>query len=208
MSTNANGSVWGDPRAPNLQLKLRRERLSAEQIAVEMCKAGHFVSRNAVIGKLRRMGEPLLGEPVRLDQRTARAGRGGMPSPNVRHDRPAPAVRPQKQAQSRPPVTAVVDAPSPPPPVEVAGPIGGIAILDAMGTDACRWPLPIPSLAGEGLALRVCGAPRQEGCSYCRKHLRDAYQPGTAATPRAPAEGRRSGENRAALASVVMGRAA
>lgn len=187
------------------------EGASYEEIARRICDAGRAgTTKNAAISRARLLGLPQRRRPG------SRIGGCGLERPKRVKPPRAPKLAPPSEreivarpgrgmAPARPAPVEVAAAPAP---VEVAGPVDGIAVLDAMNTDACRWPLPIPSLAGEGLTMRVCGAPRQEGCSYCRKHLRDAYQPGTAATPRAPAEGRRSGENRAALAAVVMGRAA
>lgn len=37
----------------------------------------------------------------------------------------------------------------------------------------CQWPVGDPRQAG----FHFCGAPVQEGCSYCGEHMRMAYQP-------------------------------
>lgn len=91
------------------------------------------------------------------------AHRLGLPPRRPANSRPAP-VRvaadpvPAKKAPLR-------HRPRPTPP-KPTNPVGkkGLIIWDLNHTH-CRWPL-----AGEGVAMRYCAQPKDEGSSYCQPH--------------------------------------
>ncbi|PZQ63457.1 MAG: GcrA cell cycle regulator [Phenylobacterium zucineum] len=132
--------LWADPD------------LSAAVIARKL-----GVSRNAVLGKVHRLG---------LSNR----GRG------TRVARPRPAPRPRRTAAPRTPAAQV--RPGPPPvaarvtcPVVDPGP-GLVERLEDLSVAACRWPIGDP----KSEAFRFCGR-RARAAPYCDAHRRIAFQP-------------------------------
>ena len=123
--------------------------LSASVIA----KALGGVTRNAVIGKIHRLG---LGDRVA----------GGM----VREEaRPRPprlaAIRVARASPPRlaKPVLAIVEQPAAP---------GLVSRLEHVGVRDCRWPIGDP----ESDDFSLCGQPAGHG-PYCQRHDRAAHQP-------------------------------
>ncbi len=162
------GATWTDERVELLK-KLWGDGLSASQIAAEI----GGVSRNAVIGKVHRLGL---------------SGRGKATA--------ASAQRPRKttQAPSAPaPVAAQPVRPTPilapaPPSLEIdAEPVAATALVeDEIGIplservtimdlreSMCRWPMGDPTKP----EFRFCGARSVTGLPYCAHHSRIAYQP-------------------------------
>ncbi|MFN3511895.1 MAG: GcrA family cell cycle regulator [Phenylobacterium sp.] len=125
--------------------RLWRGGLSAAQIAAAL----GGVTRNAVIGKIHRLG--LNGGPKAARPGTRRA------SPVRRSDGgrrgPAPV---------RPPPPRIVAAPEDP----------GLATVLTVAAHACRWPIGDPLAAG----FTLCGRPAARG-AYCDGHAAQAYQP-------------------------------
>jgi len=155
---------WTDERVELLK-KMWLDGLSASQIANEL---GHGVSRNAVIGKVHRLGL---------------SGRAKTPAAAA-----APAVRPRKEEPARPvaaPITHgalalamdVAPAPAPAPRVavdDVVIPISERVTIMDLREAMCRWPLGDPTNSD----FRYCGAKMQIGSGpYCLAHARIAYQP-------------------------------
>jgi GcrA cell cycle regulator len=141
-------AVWSDDRVTTLTL-LWRDGQSASQIA----KALGAVTRNAVIGKIHRLGL------------------SGRPAPSL----PAPvrAVRPP-----RPPVQAQRHRPKGPP-ARAAAPgapegSGMIASVTALGAHTCRWPIGDPKAQDFSFCGRLAHGP------YCPAHTAQAVRPGTA----------------------------
>ena len=124
--------------------------LSASQIADRL----GGVSRNAVIGKLHRLGLCGDGRPP-MPKPQAAAGAARRPD----QTRPAPARLPAKTAPS---------IPSPP-----EGP-GLVADLIGLGAHACRWPIGDPKAAG----FTFCG--RRADGRYRHGHEQRAVRPGSA----------------------------
>jgi GcrA cell cycle regulator len=163
------GATWTDERVELLK-KLWGDGLSASQIAAEI----GGVTRNAVIGKVHRLGL---------------SGRG--------KTKAAPPQRPRKttQAPSAPaPVAAApvratpIIAPTPPALELDAEPATATVALvdDDMGVPVservtimdlresmCRWPMGDPTKPD----FRFCGARSATGLPYCSHHSRIAYQP-------------------------------
>lgn len=149
---------WSEARVHELKAMLAQD-LSASQIAKAL---GGGVTRNAVIGKIHRLG--LAG--------------GRPPSPPGRA-RPTTPVRTRRRVTSKPP--------SPPPPrprppgggagARIACPAPVLDVvaafdLSALPRRACRWPIGDPRHAGFGF----CAAPAQRP-PYCEGHRARAYRP-------------------------------
>jgi GcrA cell cycle regulator len=162
---------WTDERVEHLK-KMWLEGLSASQIAGELANG---VTRNAVIGKVHRLG--LSGRVKSPAPAPARARAKA---------RPEDESRPEDAA--RPPVAPVVHgnlalaaearpAPAPAPRSsgeEVVIPISQRVSIMELRESMCRWPLGDPSTAD----FRYCGAKNQTGLGpYCAHHARIAYQP-------------------------------
>lgn len=139
---------WSEERVATLE-RLWKDGLSASQIAANL----GGVTRNAVIGKVHRLGltgraAPHVPGAGRPDQRRERRGR--LPS------RPPPARR----LDARPAIEA---APLPQ---------TGLATVVSVRRDECRWPLGEPKDPG----FCLCGRPRERG-AYCAAHGAVAYRP-------------------------------
>jgi GcrA cell cycle regulator len=144
---------WTDARVETLK-SLWLDGLSATQVAAAL----GGVTRNAVIGKLHRLGV---------------AGRGAPAAPRtIRSSRP-PAVRASRQltpargrrADARP-ATGVAHTSAV---VVKLAPL--VHDLVAVAPSACRWPIGDPRSQGFGF----CGRPRTRG-AYCADHGACAYR--------------------------------
>lgn len=146
-------------------LAMWREGQSASQIA----KALGGVSRNAVIGKIHRLGLADRGEaspPRRAKPQVAPATRTKRP-PNPlgskSQRRPAEIASPARR-----PLPTIVEAP-------------GAATILTLSPRACRWPIGDPLQPG----FTFCGARQGAREPYCDAHAERAYQP---SRPRTEAE--------------------
>lgn len=150
-------SGWTDERVELLK-KLWLDGQSASQIAKQL---GGGVTRNAVIGKVHRLGL---------------AGRAAPSRPIKRPAAPAARPRPAVAAPSAPRMVVVAPAPAATPPVSravaVAGERGSVGVL-GLETRMCRWPIGDPTDADFGF----CGKPAAPGMPYCEEHAKIAYQP-------------------------------
>ncbi|KAB0269113.1 GcrA family cell cycle regulator [Microvirga brassicacearum] len=158
------GISWTDERVELLK-KLWTDGLSASQIATELGN----VTRNAVIGKVHRLG--LSGrakDKAAAEQRPRKAARA--PSAPV-------AIPPQNR-------TNVIMAPVPRAPVihvepmlpagdDLAIPVSERVTIMELRESMCRWPMGDPTKA----EFRFCGAHSITGLPYCDHHARVAYQP-------------------------------
>ncbi|HYF22638.1 MAG TPA: GcrA family cell cycle regulator [Caulobacteraceae bacterium] len=141
---------WTDERVATLK-KLWLEGLSASQIAKQL----GGVTRNAVIGKVHRLGL------------SGRAAPSQPSRPVYRPQRPRPAVA----AQPAPRRVEPAPRPSAPPPSPVLD-LPGTANVLTLGAHMCKWPIGDPSSD----EFSFCG--RRAGDSpYCVEHARVAYQP-------------------------------
>ena len=154
---------WTEDRVGALK-KLWLEGQSASQIAKTL---GGGVTRNAVIGKVHRLG---------LSGRAA-------PSQPARTTFPRAATRPRPAAPAAP-----AQAPSAPRRIEAAAPrpvmvaqpvapaptpeLPGTATVLTLGAHMCKWPIGDPS----SREFSFCGRRASEGV-YCVEHARVAYQP-------------------------------
>ena len=134
---------WTDERVDQLK-SLWTEGLSASQIA----RALGGVTRNAVIGKVHRLGLAGRASPTRIE----RPRLPSTPRLNVRSHAPEPVV--------------VEEDP-------VVMEDGNFATVLTINNAMCRWPIGDPSEN----AFHFCGRSPKTGSPYCEAHARKAYQP-------------------------------
>ncbi|MBU6443709.1 MAG: GcrA cell cycle regulator [Alphaproteobacteria bacterium] len=134
---------WTDERVEQLR-SLWTEGLSASQIA----RVLGGVTRNAVIGKVHRLGL---------------AGRA---SPS-RSERPRLAMTPKAPVRAHAPAAPVVEED----PVILDD--GSFATVLTINDRMCRWPIGDPSEN----EFHFCGRKPKNGSPYCEAHARKAYQP-------------------------------
>jgi GcrA cell cycle regulator len=147
----ANLPTWTVERVERLKSHFE-SGLSCRQIAVDI-----GVSRNAVIGKLSRLGltrgktiaEPRAKKPAK--------GRTGRSVPRLQYQ--------------------MLQALYEEAPTEVDAPIASErrCSLFELSKERCRWPISTPGADD----FCFCGNPPLEGLPYCTGHTRLAYRPGT-----------------------------
>jgi GcrA cell cycle regulator len=142
---------WTDERVESLK-KLWLEGLSASQIAKQL----GGVTRNAVIGKVHRLGLSGRAAPSQPQRSVFRA---------PRPPRPVQAAAP---APRRP---APAPAPVPSPVIRDEEP--GQATVLTLGAHMCKWPIGDPATEN----FSFCGRRTGEDGPYCRDHAMIAYQP-------------------------------
>jgi GcrA cell cycle regulator len=155
---------WTDERVDLLR-RLWNDGLSASQVAAEL---GPGITRNAVIGKIHRLGlaeraktpnaqRPRAAKPSR--QHPSPRGQGPTVMGNVAlafAPRPLTAPAPRLMAE------------------EVVVPISERVTLMELREAMCRWPIGDPTTS----EFRFCGAKSPDGQGpYCSHHARLAYQP-------------------------------
>ncbi len=141
---------WTEERVAVLK-KLWLEGLSASQIAKQL----GGVTRNAVIGKVHRLGL------------SGRAAPSQPSRPVFRPTRPRPQAHAAPVRRTEPVVRPA--APPPPPMVDLPG----TATVLTLGAHMCKWPIGDPSTDEFSFCGRRAGG---EG-PYCVEHARVAYQP-------------------------------
>jgi len=163
---------WNDERVEQLR-KLWLDGLSASQIAGEL---GNGITRNAVIGKVHRLG---LSGRVKATGSSAPRQR----SASVRAPRsPSSAPRRRNGMNGGGGVignTAIAYnqrayiAPAHKPIEEVLIPMCERVTIMELKEAMCRWPLGDP----QSPDFRYCGGKSDAGATYCLAHARMAYQP-------------------------------
>lgn len=143
---------WNEERTTALKT-LWLEGLSASQVAR---KLGGGVSRNAVIGKVHRMG--LAGRDVPTSPRAL----GGL-SPR----RPS---KPRNTASALPKASARAPRPAPIAPAPLDLP--PLATILTLAEDTCRWPIGDPQDESFGFCGRTCDPDK----TYCAGHARRAFR--------------------------------
>jgi GcrA cell cycle regulator len=143
---------WTDERIATLR-KMWLEGMSASQVARQL----GGVSRNAVIGKVHRMG--LAGREAPSRPRSV----GGRPPGRSQTRTPETATPKLAPVRTATVIPVPAPAPTPAPIVFDARPSATILTL---GEHACRWPIGDPDQAGFGF----CGARRASHSSYCEGH--------------------------------------
>ena len=157
---------WTDERVELLR-QLWLDGRSASQIAAELANG---ITRNAVIGKVHRLGL---------------SGRAKAPTQSSPRQRPARPMAPRSTAsRTSIPVmrggaalayaTDMQPIAFPKPVAEdVVIPMSERVTIMELREDMCRWPLGDPSAA----EFRYCGGKSPIGTPYCNAHSRMAYQP-------------------------------
>lgn len=155
---------WTDERVETLK-KLWQEGHSASQIAKQL----GGVTRNAVIGKVHRLGlsgRAAPSQPTRPLYKPARPARpiASQASHASTSGHSAPLPRRTEPVLSRPvistPVVPYVEQP-------------GTATVLTLGSKMCKWPIGDPSSD----TFSFCGRRADDGTPYCVEHARVAYQP-------------------------------
>jgi GcrA cell cycle regulator len=161
---------WTDERVESLK-KLWADGLSASQIANELGN----VTRNAVIGKVHRLGL---------------SGRAKSPSsaaPRQRKPRTHSIMRVRPQMRGNTALALAYELEQEPEPelIENIIPIGQRCTLLELGEDKCRWPIGDPGSS----EFFFCGGKPSEGLPYCGFHSRVAYQPPAVRRDKRPMRG-------------------
>jgi len=165
--------AWTEERVELLK-KLWSDGLSASQIAGELGS----VTRNAVIGKVHRLGlsgrakSPAAagGTPRATTPRKAptRSPSHPMAGPAAGMTRGANALAPQFSAE-----TETQAQQEPAPSEDVVVPFSERVTIMDLREYMCRWPMGDPTTP----EFRFCGGRSQTGMPYCTYHARIAYQP-------------------------------
>jgi GcrA cell cycle regulator len=157
---------WTEERVALLK-RMWTEGHSASQIAKEL---GH-VTRNAVIGKVHRLGLSGRATPSRPVKRPQRAPK---PRPVVAVKEVAPVV--DNVVALKPVTLAPAEMPAlpqPKPPLRLAN--GALVTVTSLRDSMCKWPVGDPMEPG----FHFCGHAAAVG-SYCTEHAAMAYQPAAA----------------------------
>lgn len=145
---------WTDERVEQLK-QMWIDGLSASQIAGRL----GGVTRNAVIGKVHRLGLSGRGAPTRVTRRrpsAPRAPRATTPSAAQAGSRPAAAAPPPEPEE-----------------LEVISDPSAQANLLELTEQRCKWPIGDPGDEN----FHFCGQRSAPGLPYCAAHARMAYQP-------------------------------
>jgi GcrA cell cycle regulator len=137
---------WTDDRVAVLK-KLWLDGLSASQIAKQL----GGVTRNAVIGKVHRLGLSGRAAPSHPQRAVYKAPRPPRPTPT-------PTIRREPSLRSEPVRMRVPEEP-------------GMATVMTLGAHMCKWPIGDPS----STEFTFCG--RGTAGTYCSEHSQVAYQP-------------------------------
>ena len=150
--------LWTEEAVATLR-KLHTEGLSAAQIARHL---GNGCTRNAVIGKLHRLGMSRTPEAASITISLANSSRAAAKA------KPAAPAKPRIGIAGR--GATFEQAPDAPMPKlrEVAATGEPARIMDAH-FGGCRWPISDP---GRGFMdeTRFCCGPRRPGGNYCAEH--------------------------------------
>jgi GcrA cell cycle regulator len=181
---------WNDERVELLK-KMWSEGQSASQIAKELGN----VTRNAVIGKVHRLGLSNRAGAVPVKPAEKVEAAPARPAPKaVEAAAPAPEPRAEKaatpQQAAQPPVPArpkIVPAGQPLPPQPSANEISPEALASVREVEkkarritlmelterTCKWPIGDPATED----FWFCGLAVQPGKPYCEAHVGVAFQP-------------------------------
>jgi GcrA cell cycle regulator len=149
---------WTDERVETLK-KLWSDGLSASQIAAAL----GGITRNAVIGKVHRLGlsgrakSPAAGEPRARKPRT--------------HSAMLRVARPVVRGNNA--LAYEFETEAEPELIDNVIPLGQRRSLLELNEETCRWPIGDPGSA----EFFFCGGRSLAGLPYCSYHSRIAYQP-------------------------------
>jgi GcrA cell cycle regulator len=154
---------WTDERVETLKT-MWMDGLSASQIAKQL----GGVTRNAVIGKVHRLGLSGRAAPSQPAQVAFKPPRPARPI----------TTTPTVARRATPPAAAVTPLEAPLPQVEPATlparieEPGGATVL-TLGRHMCKWPIGDPSTS----EFTFCGRRSSDERPYCVEHAKLAYQP-------------------------------
>ncbi len=154
---------WTDERVELLK-KLWAEGLSASQIAGRL----GGVTRNAVIGKVHRLG--LSGRATTSRMKTHR------PRNRVIGTTPKRTTKSRFANTGNPALRALYNGdaePFSPPKEELVIPVAERKTIQTLEENHCRWPIGDPQSAD----FHFCGRPKVPGLPYCEHHSCRAFQP-------------------------------
>ena len=155
--------TWNDERVDALK-KLWADGLSASQIAGRL----GGVTRNAVIGKVHRLGLAGRATTSRMKShrprvRTAQAAKRGL-------------MRSRPVGIANSPLKSLYLAdiePYVPPAEEIVIPLNERKYIQTLTESCCRWPIGDPQQP----EFHFCGRKKIPGLPYCEVHARRAFQP-------------------------------
>ena len=143
------------PERIDLAKQLWREGLSANQIALKISDRLKTFTRNAVIGKMHRIGES-----------------GRISGDRLVHLRAERARAPRRRRLAKPTMrTRLAEIQAEPLPLIEQAPL--VTDIMALKQHHCRWPIGDPGRPGFG----YCGHTQVPGFSYCAQHAAVAYVP-------------------------------
>ena len=152
--------AWTDDRVDLLK-KLWAEGLSASQIAGRLGS----VTRNAVIGKVHRLG--LSGRATTSRMKSHRP-RQRMAAKRLAKSRYATIGNPALRALYNAETNVYL-----PPTEELVIPVAERKSLQTLTEATCRWPIGDP----QNTEFHFCGKNKVPGLPYCEFHARRAFQP-------------------------------
>jgi GcrA cell cycle regulator len=177
---------WTDERVETLK-KMWSEGQSASQIAKEL----GGVTRNAVIGKVHRLGLSNRAAPAKAPEKeTVKAKPVEAPKKKVAEkDTSAPKPEPVTKVEPKetPRIKPIITAGQPLPPQPSNSEISAEALaklkelekkakklkLMQLTERTCKWPIGDPATED----FWFCGHPTQPGKPYCETHVGVAFQP-------------------------------
>jgi len=153
------GTHWSDDRVEELK-RLYAQGLSGQVIGQQM----GGITRNAVIGKIHRLGLAIQTDTVRVERVRSMA--------KARHDRNRGLTQRLSRPGrfSRPQIGTATEPPRHVEPEPIPTPDFLAIPLSELKSDSCRWP------HGEG-PYTFCGCQTLDGLSYCPPHYRIATTP-------------------------------
>lgn len=156
---------WTDERVELLK-KLWQDGLSASQIASEL----GGVTRNAVIGKVHRLGLSGRGKAQVASATRVRKPRvaAGPSKPRASRAGAAAAVKLEPELE-----TKSIPLPQIEPDESIVVPIAKRATILTLTETTCKWPIGDPGDPD----FHFCGNPATGSAPYCKYHCSIAYQP-------------------------------
>lgn len=163
--------AWNDERVELLK-KLWSEGLSASQIAGRL----GGVTRNAVIGKVHRLGLSGRATTSRMKSHRPRA-RVAAANPNAQRRIQAQQQQKARFPQAGNPALRALYQPEAEPftstAEELVIPLKERKTIQTLTECSCRWPIGDPQMAD----FHFCGKTKVAGLPYCEFHARRAFQP-------------------------------
>jgi GcrA cell cycle regulator len=153
--------TWSDDRVEQLK-KLWEAGLSASQIAAELGN----VTRNAVIGKVHRLG--LSGRAKSPATAAPRQRKAARPAPQMMR-----VARPVSRGNTALAHVFEVEVEADPVTFDNVVPMAQRRSLLELNEATCHWPVGDPSSPD----FFFCGGKALSGLPYCAQHSRVAYQP-------------------------------